>query len=449
MSDRRSFWTPPATQLVALALASVAIGLTVGETAGWVFGCASLFTIVVLQLVYLYRLQHWLEEPDDAPIPEGWGAWNGVFSTLYRARRREEASRSGLATALARFQQAAGALPDGVVLLDPALHIEWCNAVAEAHFGIDLARDRGLLFTHIARHPALADYLALDLGAAPVTIRPVHHPRQILSLQLIPYGEADRLLLSRDVTAIERAERMRRDFVANVSHELRTPLTVLTGFLELAEEDLPLDPATTKRQQQLMREQAAQMTRLVEDLLTLSRLEADDPVAPQTLVDVPALLWSLQGEAETLSAGGHRIRWDVDRALALSGSERELRSVFSNLVSNAIRYTPPVGDIAVVWQAHNGEAEFTVRDSGIGIAPEHLPRLTERFYRVDTGRSRESGGTGLGLAIVKHVLARHQAHLEVDSEPGRGSLFRVVFPSRRVRHLEREARPRDTALPHD
>jgi two-component system phosphate regulon sensor histidine kinase PhoR len=449
MSDRRSFWTPPAMQLVALALASVAIGLTLGETAGWTFACASLFAIVVLQLVYLYRLQHWLEEPDDAPIPEGWGAWNGVFSTLYRARRREEASRSGLATALGRFQQAAGALPDGVVLLDPALHIEWCNAVAEAHFGIDLARDRGLLFTHIARHPALADYLALDVGAAPVTIRPVHHPRQILSLQLIPYGEADRLLLSRDVTAIERAERMRRDFVANVSHELRTPLTVLTGFLELAEEDLPLDPATTKRQQQLMREQAAQMTRLVEDLLTLSRLEADDPVAPQALVDVPALLRSLQREAETLSEGRHRIRWDVDPALALSGSERELRSVFSNLVSNAIRYTPPVGDIAVVWQARNGEAEFTVRDSGIGIAPEHLPRLTERFYRVDTGRSRESGGTGLGLAIVKHVLARHQAHLEVDSEPGRGSLFRAVFPGRRIRHLEREARTRDAALPRE
>jgi len=446
MSDRRTFWTPPATQLVALALASVAIGLTFGETAGWLFGCLSLLAIVVMQLIYLYRLQRWLEAPEEAPIPEGWGAWNSVFSTLYRARRREEANRSGLATALARFQQAAGALPDGVVLLDAELHIEWCNTVAEAHFGIDLARDRGLLFTHIARHPALADYLALDVGAAPVTIRPVHQPRQILSLQLIPYGEADRLLLSRDVTAIERAERMRRDFVANVSHELRTPLTVLTGFLELADDDLPLDPSTTKRQQQLMREQAAQMARLVEDLLTLSRLEADEPVAPHSLVDVPALLSSVRNEAETVSAGGHRFRWEIDRTLALSGSERELRSVFSNLVTNAIRYTPPGGDIAVVWQMRNGAPEFTIRDSGIGIAPEHVPRLTERFYRVDTGRSRESGGTGLGLAIVKHVLARHQAQLEVDSEPGRGSLFRVSFPSRRMRHLEREERAADTGV---
>jgi two-component system phosphate regulon sensor histidine kinase PhoR len=434
----REFWLKPIVRFVALALAGLAAGLALGAIAGWIVVTAGLGVLVILQLVYLQRLQQWLEQPDASSAPEGWGTWNTVFSTLYRARRREEASRTGLTSALTRFQQAAGALPDGVVLLDAALHIEWCNAVAESHFGIDFARDRGLLFTHIARHPVLADYLALDVGAPPVTMRPVANPAQMLSLQLIPFGEADRLLLSRDVTAIERAETVRRDFVANVSHELRTPLTVLTGFLELMDDDVPVDPTVARRQHQLMREQTAQMARLVEDLLTLSRLESDNAIAPELTVDVASLLGSLRDDAESLSAGRHRLRWEVDRSLAVAGAERELRSVFYNLVSNAIRYTPADGEIAIGWHLRNGRAEFSVRDSGIGIAPEHIPRLTERFYRVDTGRSRETGGTGLGLAIVKHVLTRHQAALDVASEPGRGSLFRAIFPPRRVRHVDTE-----------
>jgi len=432
------YWLRPLVRLAALALIGLAVGEVFGATAGWSLIAGGLLVLIVMQLVYLHRLQRWLENPDTTAIPEGWGPWNDVFSTLYRARRREEASRAGLTTALQRFQQAAGALPDGVVLLDPALHIEWCNAVAESHFGIDLVRDRGLLFTHIARHPVLADYLALDVGAAPVTMHPAQNPSLNLSLQLIPFGEADRLLLSRDVTAIERAETVRRDFVANVSHELRTPLTVLTGFLELMDEDAQPAPGVAKRQHQLMREQTAQIARLVEDLLTLSRLESDSAIAPATRVDVPALLLQLRIDADSLSAGRHRFRWDIDQRLSIAGSERELRSVFTNLVSNAIRYTPPDGEIAVEWCLRHGQAEFSVRDSGIGIAPEHISRLTERFYRVDTGRSRETGGTGLGLAIVKHVLVRHQARLDIDSEPGRGSLFRAVFPPRRVRHREAE-----------
>lgn len=432
----QNFWFQPALRLSGLALPGLVVGLVWDATLGWLIIAAGLLVLVVLQLVYLQRLQRWLDDPEAAVIPDGWGAWNGVFSTLYRARRREEANRKGLTSALERFHQAAGALPDGVVLLDAGFHIEWCNAAAEAHFGIELARDQGLLFTHIARHPVLADYLALDVGALPVTMRPTQNQAQILSLQLIPFGEADRLLLARDVTAIERAETIRRDFVANVSHELRTPLTVLTGFLELIADDIPREPAVARRQIQLMREQAERMARLVEDLLTLSRLESDSVIAPSTRVDVPAMLEQLGVDAESLSAGRHRFRWDVDPHLAVTGSEQELRSVFSNLLSNAIRYTPAGGEVSVTWRLEKGQAEFSVKDSGIGIAPEHIPRLTERFYRVDTGRSRETGGTGLGLAIVKHVLVRHQAKLEIKSEPGQGSTFRAVFPSRRVRRLD-------------
>ena len=432
----RQFWLQPILRLALLIAAGIVIGLAFDATAGFAVVAAGLLVLVVLELVYLHRLQRWLDDPNTVKIPEGWGNWNSVFSTLYRARRREEASHRGLASALERFQQAAGALPDGVVLLDSSLHIEWCNRVAESHFGIDLARDRGLLFTHIVRHPTLVEYLALDFGAPPVTMRPTRNTAQMLSLQLIPFGEAERLLLSRDVTAIERAETIRRDFVANVSHELRTPLTVLTGFLELMDEDGPSNSAVARRQYQLMREQTAQMARLVEDLLTLSRLESDTATAPDTTVNVPELLAHLRVDAESLSAGRHRIRWDIDAQLAVNGSERELRSVFYNLVGNAIRYTAASGQIQIGWRLWNGQAEFAVRDTGIGIAPEHIPRLTERFYRVDTGRSRETGGTGLGLAIVKHVLVRHQARLDIDSEQGRGSVFRAVFPARRVRHLQ-------------
>jgi len=427
-----SFWLQSASRVGAVVAAGILGWLVFDASVGWALAAIGFLALVVVQLVYLQRLCRWLENPDARAMPDGWGAWNTLFSTLYRARRRDEANRRGLSSALERIQAAAGALPDGVVILDPTYHIEWCNAAAESHFGIELRRDRGLLFTHIARHPVLADYLALDVGARPVEMRPTQNPSQILSLQLIPFGVADRLLLSRDVTAIERAETIRRDFVANVSHELRTPLTVLTGFLELLEDDHLRDPAVARRQLQLMREQAERMARLVEDLLALSRLESDNIVAPATTVDVPAMLDRLVDVAASLFAGRERIRIHVDRDLAVTGIAEELRSAFQNLITNAVRYTPPDGAIDIDWREVDGHPVFAVRDTGIGIAAEHIPRLTERFYRVDTGRSRDMGGTGLGLAIVKHVLVRHQARLEIESEPGVGSTFRAVFPARRL-----------------
>jgi two-component system phosphate regulon sensor histidine kinase PhoR len=441
------FWLQPLSRIGLVAGLGLLGWLVFDANVGWGVAAAGFLLLVLVQLVYLQRLCRWLDDPGAGPMPDAWGAWNTLFSTLYRARRRDEENRRGLTSALERIQSAAGALPDGVVILDAAHHIEWCNTAAESHFGIDLGRDRGLLFTHIARHPVLADYLALDVGAPPVTMRPTQNPAQILSLQLIPFGVADRLLLSRDVTAIERAETIRRDFVANVSHELRTPLTVLTGFLELLEDDHLRDPAVARRQLKLMREQAERMARLVEDLLALSRLESDHIVAPATTVDVPAMLDRLVDVAASLFAGRERIRLHVDRDLAVTGIADELRSAFQNLITNAVRYTPPEGAIDVEWREEEGHPVFAVRDTGIGIAPEHIPRLTERFYRVDTGRSRDTGGTGLGLAIVKHVLVRHQAKLEIDSQLGAGSMFRAVFPARRLVRLAAMDTLEDAATP--
>ena len=255
----------------------------------------------------------------------------------------------------------------------------------------------------------------------------------MLSLAIIAYGEAQKLLLASDITLAEKVETMRRDFVANVSHELHSPLTVVAGFLEtLTDSEVELDEQRRQGYLRMMREHTLRMQRLVEDLLTLSALESSRGLSDETVVDVSALLAAVRDEALACSAGRHRIELSVDGPAALLANAQELRSAFGNLVSNAVRYTPAGGDIRLSWSRRAAQALFSVSDSGPGIEPRHLPRLTERFYRVDHSRSRETGGTGLGLAIVKHVLTRHQATLEIESEPGRGSRFSAVFPARRV-----------------
>ena len=431
-----NFWFEPALRLVAILAGALLAWWIWDETIAALVTALCLLLLVVVQLVYLRRMQRWLDNPDATSVPEGWGAWNTAFSTLYRVRRHDEANAKALSAALQRFRDMAGALPDGVVLLDAGLHIEWCNAAAEAHFGIDLGRDEGLQFTHIARHPALVDFIRRGTQAMPAVLR-LREQSLSLSLQWVPFGQfadGERLLLSRDVTAIEGAQAMRREFIANVSHELRTPLTVLNGFLEMLDGGQPpAEPEVAARQQRLMRDQVAAMTRLIEDLLTLSRLENESLVAPDATVDAGALLDAIGDDARILSAGKHRLEFAVDRSLNVTGSERELRSAFSNVIANAIRYTPEGGSITVSWVAEGTQPVLSVSDTGIGIAAANIPRLTERFYRVDAGRSRATGGTGLGLAIVKHVLARHQARLHVTSAPGQGSTFRIVFPARRAR----------------
>jgi two-component system phosphate regulon sensor histidine kinase PhoR len=364
-------------------------------------------------------------------VPETTGVWDDLFARLYRLTRAHARSRQELSEALERFREAAAALPDGVVILDDDDRIQWCNPNAEGHFGLDRSRDVGQNITNLVRDPRFVDYLASRTWAEPIVMRLERDAPVTASVQLVPFGGNQKLLISRDITTIERADTMRRDFVANVSHELRTPLTVVGGFLETLADAPGQDPELLARSLELMRQQTLRMQRLVEDLLTLSQLESSHKLVREEKVDVPELIRVLYGEAQTLSGGRHRIGIDLKSDDWLLGNGHELRSAFTNLVSNAVRYTPDGGRIDLVWEGKGGQPVFSVRDTGIGVEAQHIPRLTERFYRVDRGRSRETGGTGLGLAIVKHVVSRHQATLEVQSEIGKGSVFSVRFPEAR------------------
>jgi len=408
---------------------------------GWALVAAVLAALLFHQRRQLARLARWLEHPESGKVPEGSGTWDRVFALLHHferdAARREEA----LAEALTRFRRAAQALPDGVVMLDAENRIEWCNDRAAAMLELDPRSDLGQPIVNLVRHPGFVDHLAASERAddrrertSTPGIRVPAASGTIFSLQLLPYGQSQALLLCRDVTQAERVETMRRDFVANVSHELRTPLTVLVGFLETVRE-LKLDPQRVRDYVGMMREQAGRMHRIIEDLLTLSVLESAPPPAAER-VRVAPLLERLRADAEALSAGRHQIALRASPHVDLAGSETELASAFGNLVSNAVRYTPAGGRVSLVWSDGAEGASFAVEDSGPGIAGEHIPRLTERFYRVDRGRSRESGGTGLGLAIVKHAVARHQATLEIESREGEGSRFTVRFPPSRIVPVE-------------
>jgi two-component system phosphate regulon sensor histidine kinase PhoR len=386
-----------------------------------------MLALVIYHVRHLARLSRWLADPVPGRVPEGSGTWDEVLSALHKYERAAVRRENLLEEALTRFRRAAQALPDGVVMLDGENHIEWCNNAAGAQLGLDPRADVGQAIANLLRAPAFIDYLAARDQAAPVRTQ---IGNAIFALQLVPYGESQKLLLSRDVTQAERLETMRRDFVANVSHELRTPLTVLVGFLETVRE-LKLDPQRTRDYLGMMQEQGARMHRIIEDLLTLSMLESAPPPAADRVATRP-LLERVRADALALSGGRHRIKLHGSPAVDLLGSESELASAFGNLVSNAIRYTPQDGEVRLVWLEVADGASFSVEDTGIGIAPEHLPRLTERFYRVDRSRSRETGGTGLGLAIVKHAVARHQAYLEVESKQGEGSRFTIHFPARRT-----------------
>ena len=422
---------PALVRLVVVAALAMAAAAAFGVEAGLWVALLVVGLFFALHLHYLSLLGAWLEQPSLATIPEGWGSWAEVLNRLYKARRASESDARRLEESEARFRRMISALPEGIVLVDAALQIEWCNPVAEQHLGIRLQADQGLRITNLVRDPPFIAYLTSTSFDEPLRFRPLSNPSMALSVCVIEYEPARSIIMSRDVTQVERLDAMRRDFVANVSHELRTPLTVVSGFLEtLLDAQPPLEPLR-HRHLGLMHEQAIRMNRLVEDLLMLSRLEAEETPLIDEDIDVPWLVAELEAEARALSGGRHEIAASAE-PMRIRGSRDELRSAFGNLVSNAIRYTPSGGRIALAWRAQDEGAVFEVRDSGIGIAQEHLPRLTERFYRVDRSRSRETGGTGLGLAIVKHVLVRHQGRLLVDSAPGQGSTFRAWLPAARL-----------------
>ena len=417
--------------IALIALPACIAGLMFGTTTGWAVFSAGLVLLLFHHMKNAASLTRWLRDPVAGNVPAGTGAWDYIFSLLYRYERVRTKQHLQLAKTLVRFRQAGRAHPDGVVILDADNRIEWCNDTAETHFDLNLESDAGQPVVNLVRQPEFVAYVEAGDYGQPIELRLTRGSDNVLSVQLIPYGDAQKLLLSHDITRLERLETTRRDFVANVSHELRTPLTVLSGFLETIKA-LELDPQRSRDYINLMIEQGKRMERIVDDLLTLSTLESAPGPSLDERVRVAPLLERLRAEAQALSGGKHRIVLDAEPGFDLLGAENEIASACGNLVTNAIRYTPEGGEVRLRWRASADEAEFAVEDSGIGIAPEHIPRLTERFYRVDRGRSRETGGTGLGLAIVKHILNRHHATLEIKSEPGKGSRFVARFPARRI-----------------
>jgi two-component system phosphate regulon sensor histidine kinase PhoR len=400
-----------------------------GALGGGLLGFAA---VVAIDAVRGWRLLHWLRGTQDRAAPRDAGFWGEVGYRIERSLRALSHAAEAERLRLAQFVAAMEVSPNGVLLLDGSDQIEWCNSRAADHFGLDPQRDRRQRVTNLIRSPAFVTYLQVGKFDEPVTFHPPRGPAT-LQVTIRRYGDDSKLVLSQDLTERERAEAMRRDFVANVSHEIRTPLTVLSGFLETLR-NLPLDPAEQRRVITLMTQQAERMGHLVTDLLVLARLEGSPGPDAERWVDIDALFGHVEAEARSLSAGRHVITFASASGAAIAGAENELQSALGNLVGNAVRYTPDGGRVDVAWNvANNGSGAIAVVDSGPGIARVHLSRLTERFYRVDGGRSRESGGTGLGLAIVKHVMQRHGGELDIASTPGQGSTFRLVFPALRVR----------------
>jgi two-component system phosphate regulon sensor histidine kinase PhoR len=381
----------------------------------------------------LVKLGYWLENPESRNVPEGEGPWEDIFAQMNKMVREHRKERNKRASALHDLELATSALPEGVVSLDKTDHIEWCNPLAELHLGLDSGRDIGQQITYLVRQPEFVDYLAAKNFAEPLLLHGLRQDDLVLSCKFVAYSGNKKLLVTRDVTSFEHIETMRRDFVANVSHELLTPLTVVNGFVETMQDMTSLENDMARRALPMMGEQTQRMTHLVGDLLTLSKLEDRLNVLKEEALDVPVMLRGCYQVGLALSASRHQIKLELLSDCKLLGCAEELRSAFGNLISNAIRYTPPGGVIVMRWQVgEDGQPVFSMQDSGIGIAAQHIPRLTERFYRVDSSRSRATGGTGLGLAIVKHIANRHQAHLEIVSEEGKGSTFSIVFPAKRM-----------------
>ena len=415
--------------VLAACLALLA-ALAVSATAGWVVFCLGLGAQMAAHFRNFALLDRWSRAPDVDANLEGRGAWDGIFGRLYRHEKDLRAQIERRSHRIDMLLAAIQALNDGVVLLNDRMHIVFCNATAEALLGLQARTDIGQSVANLVRQPEFVAFLLAGDFARPLTIRSERNPGCVLSIHLIPYAENRTLMQIKDVTQTERLDRMRRDFVANVSHELRTPLTVLSGFLETLRE-IDLGPEEQQRYLALMSEQSGRMLTIVQDLLTLSAIESAPP-PEDAVLDMAKIIDKLRRDAESLSGGRHHLVVEADDPNDLLGSESELTSAFSNLVSNAIRYTPVGGRITIRWETNAHGGVFSVQDTGIGVDAQHIPRLTERFYRVDRGRSREAGGTGLGLAIVKHALNRHQAQLEITSTPGVGSCFSARFPASRI-----------------
>ena len=407
------------------------------ENWGTEWGIAIGILILAVPLFYSYinlaRLRkHILDDSvENMPLPSGF--WEEVFFRLQRLVRNLKQKIRTIEQQHDHFIEAFQASPNGIVMLDESDQIEWCNSIAERFFGLLFKRDAMQRINFLIRRPEFIQYLAKRSFEEPLLLERMGPDSSLsLMLQAFPFGQKRHLLLVQDITDLQKADAMRRDFVANVSHEMRTPITVLMGFLETVQ-SLDLEKSQRDHYFELMMSQAQRMKSLVEDLLTLANLEANTLPASSNVIQIETVMALLKNDAEALSQGNHLLHFEHLAPNNLLGDEREVLSAFSNLVSNAIRYTPDVGSITASWKINDqGQGEFSVTDTGPGIASEHLSRLTERFYRVDRSRSRDTGGTGLGLAIVKHIANRHQAQLLIESTPGKGSTFMLRFPKERI-----------------
>ncbi|MBL8260184.1 MAG: phosphate regulon sensor histidine kinase PhoR [Candidatus Competibacteraceae bacterium] len=405
--------------------------------AGWrLFDHALLGLLIALagalfwQLWRLSQLERWLLDDREARAPPSGRIWEGIVAGIGRLRRQNRKRKRKFGRLLEQFQRATAALPDAAVILDEEDKVFWCNGASQALLGLTPGRDIGLPVANLLRHPSFVAFLNQRRASDSVEFPSPVDDGLMLGARIVPCGKKQRLLLATDISRVRRLEQMRRDFIANVSHELRTPLTVVIGYLEtLLDSDNPA-LESWRRPLRGMRQQAARMMHLIEDLLMLARLEAQKDRAPKKPVAVPALLADIADDALALSGEqGHEIRLLIDAEVWILGCEQELRSAFSNLVFNAVRYTPAGGEIEIRWSADENGIRLAVEDNGEGIAAHHIPRLSERFYRVNRDRSRGSGGTGLGLSIVKHVLSNHGGQLRISSELGKGSLFVCEFPA--------------------
>lgn len=406
---------------------------------GWIFGHMPwlLLAATVLQLVWhlhnQMRLSAWLWDEKRLTPPSGSGNWESLFNGIYRLQQRQRKKRKELTNLIRRFRNGAESLPDAVVVFRSEGNIVWCNKLAQHLLGFRWPDDSGQPISNLIRTPDFIKYLNKQDFSEPLEMRSPLNVERMLELRIVPYTEGEHLMVVRDVSQLKQLEGMRRNFFANVSHELRTPMTVLQGYLEMTEDpDMVVDPMWTKAHG-VMTEQLNRMNSLVNQLLTLSKIEAAPMHELEDVVNVPAMLDVLEKEAASLSGDQqHKLNFDIDNSLRVLGDEDQLRSAISNLVYNAVKYTPAGADVRVRWYQTAQGACLEVEDGGEGIEPQHLHRLTERFYRVDKARSRDTGGSGLGLAIVKHALTHHDSHLEIQSEVGVGSKFSFVLPPRLV-----------------
>jgi len=423
---------PLIRRLLLLVGVCLLLGLITGEYA-WTL-LLGLAGYLGWHLQQLLRLHKWLRtrQGDEAP-PDGYGLWGEVFDSIYHLQRRDQKVRGRLQAVIDRVQESTAALKDAVIMLDRDGNLEWWNIAAEKLLGLKTPQDSGQQITNLVRDPRFIEYFENHNYNEPLELPSPVSDRLRLQFHITQYGNREHLMLVRDITRLYQLEQMRKDFVANVSHELRTPLTVIAGYLETLLDNVENVNPRWLRALQQMQQQGGRMQNLLNDLLLLAKLEATDYPSDNQPVAVDLLLLSIKNDAQALSSERHhRISLEADPHLKLKGSETELRSAFSNLVFNAVKYTPDEGEIRIRWWSDEQGAHLSVQDSGLGIEAKHLPRLTERFYRVDSSRASNTGGTGLGLAIVKHVLLRHRARLDIVSKLGKGSTFTCHFPTLQV-----------------